>query len=170
MAYITLSQLADRPGAVELAQVATPRQYRQVDAELLDALLRGQDLAAWPADEVAIAEATKAVIEDAMANAEATINGYLARRGYSLPLATEFPIVTGWARSIARYHLHKDRISGEQNDPIVRDYRDALKFLQQVASGQFSLGADDPLTPTTSGAPIVSAPPRTFSRDTLRDF
>ena len=34
MAYITLTQLADRPGAVELAQVATPRQYRQVDAEL----------------------------------------------------------------------------------------------------------------------------------------
>ena len=39
MAYITLTQLADRPGAVELAQVATPRQYRQVDAELLDALV-----------------------------------------------------------------------------------------------------------------------------------
>ena len=170
MAYITLTQLADRPGAVELAQVATPRQHHQVDADLLDALLRGTDLSAWPSDEVVVAQSTQAVIEDALSTAEGTINGFLARRGYQLPLPNDYPIVTGWARAITRYHLHKDRLSGEQNDPIVRDYRDALKLLQLTAEGKFSLGSDDPLTPPTGGSPEFSAPPRTFSHETLKDF
>ncbi|HEJ4409489.1 TPA: DUF1320 domain-containing protein, partial [Pseudomonas aeruginosa] len=39
--YITLPELAERPGADELSQVATPQQYRVVQTELLDALLRG---------------------------------------------------------------------------------------------------------------------------------
>ncbi|AQZ95560.1 gp436 family protein [Halopseudomonas phragmitis] len=170
MPYLTLTELADRPGAEELAQVATPRRYRAVDADLLDALLRSGDVSGWPVEDVQIAELAIAVIDDAMVTAQGTIDGFLVRRGYSLPLTKRYGIVTGWARAITRYHLHKDRLSAEQTDPIVRDYRDALKFLQLVAEGKFSLGPDDPLTPTTSGAPLFKAPPRTFSHDTLKDY
>lgn len=170
MAYITLAELADRPGAEELAQVATPRRYKEVDADLFDALLRDQDVSGWPTEEVAIAELARDVINDAIGTANGAIEGFLVRRGYTLPLAKRFLVVTGWARAIARYHLHKDRLSGEQTDPIVRDYRDAMKMLQLTAEGKFSLGTDDPLTPVASGAPKVSGPPRTYNYDTLQDF
>ncbi|WP_254794013.1 phage protein Gp36 family protein [Pseudomonas aeruginosa] len=59
---------------------------------------------------------------------------------------------------------------GAEKDPIVRDYRDALKFLQLTAEGKFSLGQDDPVANSTSGAPQVVTPGRTFSLDQLKDF
>lgn|SRR3990167_2824556 len=168
--YITLAELAERPGAQELAQVATPRRLAMAKPDLLDAMLREQDLSGWPAGDIEVAAAALDVIVGAVNDAQGYIDGFLARRGYALPLAKRYGIVTGWARAITRYSLHQDRLSGEQTDPIVRDYRDALKFLQLLAEGKFSLGPEDPLTPPSSGAPEISAPPRVFSHDTLRDF
>lgn len=168
--YITLPELAERPGAEELAQVATPRRFRPVDSALLDALLRDLDVSSWPAEEIEVAELAKEAIVTSVNDADGYINGFLARRGYELPLATRYGVVTGWARAIARYQLHKDRLSSEKDDPIVRDYRDAVKFLQLVAEGKFSLGAEDPLTPPDGGAPEFSKPPRVFSDATLKDF
>ncbi len=60
--YVSLVELADRPGALELAQAATPERFRAVDAALLDALLRDQDVSSWPAEEVEVAELTKQAI------------------------------------------------------------------------------------------------------------
>ena len=168
--YVTRVELAEQPGAKELAQVATPRRLQMAKPDLLDAMLREQDLSGWTADDIEVATAALDVIVAAVNDAQGYIDGFLARRGYALPLATRFGIVTRWARAITRYSLHQDRLSGEQNDPIVRDYRDALKFLQLVAEGKFSLGQDDPLTPPSSGAPSFSKPARVFSADTLKDF
>ncbi|WP_220814088.1 gp436 family protein [Pseudomonas paralcaligenes] len=168
--YVTLPELADRPGATELAQAATPLRYPSVAPDLLDALLRGEPVGSWPAEEVQIGTETLDVIVSAINDAQAIIDGYLRRRGYPLPLATRFSIVTAWARAIARYLIHKDRLSAEATDPILRDYRDALKFLQLVADGKFSLGPDDPIAPVSGGTPEFSAPPRVFDRHTLKDF
>jgi phage gp36-like protein len=168
--YVTLAELADRPGPSELSQVATPLRVPAVDAGLLDALLRGEPVSAWAQDDVQVGLEALEVILSAVSDAGAIIDGYLRRRGYTLPLASRFGIVTGWARAIARYLLHKDRLSAEGTDPIVRDYRDALKFLQLVADGKFSLGQDDPVAPAGGGSPEVVAAPRIFSRDTLKDF
>ncbi|MDF5922515.1 DUF1320 family protein [Pseudomonas aeruginosa] len=45
------------------------------------------------------------------------------------------------ARAITRYLLHKDRLGeGAEKDPIVRDYRDALKFLQLTAEASSPWG------------------------------
>jgi phage gp36-like protein len=141
--YVTPLQLAERPGARELAQVATRERDAIVDDALMDATLRGDDRSSWPADQVAIADDALARIQDAIDEAGGIIDGYVAKR-YTLPLTRTFPVLTAWARAIARYLLHKDRHSLETDDTIVRDYRDALKSLQFVASGQFSLGANDP--------------------------
>lgn len=168
--YVTLAELADRPGASELSQVATPLRYPAVDPELLDALLRGEPVSSWPAEQVQVGMEALDVIVSATNEAQATIDGYLRRRGYSLPLATRFGIVSSWARSITRYLLHKDRLTTESNDPIVRDYRDALRFLQLVADGKFSLGQDDPVAPVGGGGPEFCTAPRVFSRDALKDF
>lgn len=168
--YITLPELADRPGPEELSQVATPQRYRPVDADLLDALLRGNPVSDWTAEEIEVGAQALDRIVSAVNDAQAYIDGFLQQRGY-LPLQQRFGLVTGWARAIARYLLHQNRLGpGEEKDPIVRDYKDAVKFLQMTAKGEFSLGAEDPVNNASSGAPQVETSGRTFSLDSLKDF
>lgn len=168
--YITLPELADRPGPEELSQAATPGRRRAVDPDLLDALLRGQPVTDWTPEEIEVGALTLDVIVSAVNDAQAYIDGFLQQRGY-LPLGQRFGIVTGWARAITRYLLHKDRLGpGEDKDPIVRDYRDAVKFLQLTAKGEFSLGAEDPVNNGSSGAPQIATSGRTFSGELLKDF
>ena len=171
MAYITPIDLAERPGARELAEVATPEHKRIVDTALMDATLRGGDRSSWPAEDQVDADAAMARIQDAVAEADALIDGFLAKRGYTLPLAPVPKLVTGWSRAIARYLLHKSRISLESNDPIVRDYRDALKLLQLTADGKFSLGADDTVATGGSSTDVrFSYPEPVFGRKQLNSF
>lgn len=145
MNYITLDDLAERPGARELAQVATKEDARAVATDLMEATLRGADRSAWSVDQVVVADDALQRIQDAVTEAESLIDGYLAKRSYPLPLSPVPKLVTGWARDIARYLLHKDRGGKEDTDPIVRNYKDALKFLGLVADGKFNLGAEDPI-------------------------
>lgn len=172
--YVTLAQLADAKLTRELAQVATPDSAPVIDDALMETSLRGGDRSAWPVDQVAIADEALTTIASAIANADSVIDGYLRNRkpvAYAVPLAPVPSIVAVWSRWIARYLLHKDRVNtAEATDPVVRDYKEALKFLQLTADGKFSLGADDPLSPPSAGAPQVCAPERVFTFDTLQDF
>lgn len=145
MPYVTLLQLAELPGALELAQVASDEHAPIIDAELMERTLRGTDRSGYDADAITQADQAKARIEQASSEADAVIDGYIGKR-YRLPLPLErIPtILTTWARAIARYKLHRGRISTESSDPIVRDYKDAIRFLEQIASGKFSLGIEDP--------------------------
>jgi phage gp36-like protein len=151
--YVTTAQLAERPGATELAQVATPEADAVVDPLLMDAVLRGNDTSAWSPAQVVVANDALARITDAINDAGGLIEGFLARRGYTLPLNPVPGVVVGWARAIVRYYLHKDRITDPKSDPIARDYQDALKLLQLTATGQFSLGANDTTTVAGVGMP-----------------
>lgn len=167
--YVTHAQLADRPGPRELAQVATAERDAIVDDELMLATLLAQDRSAWSAEEIAVADAALQRIDDAVADADGLINGYLAKRAYTLPLDPTPRIVTTWSRDISRYFLHKDRLSSEGNDPIVRGYKDALRLLEQLAIGKFSLGLDDEQVTTGVGSPEYT--PGTFTlRDALTDY
>lgn len=154
--YVTPAQLAERPGATELAQVATPDNLPVTDPKLMDAVLRGDDTSAWSPEDVAGANQAMSRIADANTDATGLIDGFLAKRGYTLPLTPVPTIVTAWARSIVRYMLHKDRITDARTDPIARDYQDALKLLQQTAIGQFSLGIGDTTTVPGIGVPQVA--------------
>ncbi|HAT1683660.1 TPA: DUF1320 domain-containing protein [Klebsiella oxytoca] len=169
MDYLTLTDLLDQPGAVELAQVTTPAGGPAVDPALLAALMRGEDISAAPDEAQAGVKAACARQESVMAEAQGLIDGYLRQRGYALPLKAIPPILKGWARAIVRYKLHAHRLSDEKTDPVVRDYRDALLLLGQVATGKFSLGLGDTLPPA-GGKPAVTGPGRTFSMDSLRDY
>lgn len=167
--YVTHEQLAERPGSRELAEVATAQHERVVAAELMEATLLGEDRSAWPPEDVAVADDALLRIDDAIADAQAAIDGFLSQRGY-LPLDPIPRIVSNWARAITRYYLHKDRLSRDDgSDPIVRDYRDALKLLQLTADGKFSLGVDDTRAPEGAGSPAVS-PGCTVFRDNLGDY
>lgn len=171
MQYITAAALAERPGARELAQVATAEHVRMVPPELMEATLRGADRSSWTADQVTVADDALRRIEEAVSQAESVIDGYLARRGYPLPLSPVPDLVTGWARDIARYLLHKDRGGKEDSDPIVRAYKDALKFLALTAEGKFSLGGNDPIATAPDLADVrFESSPSVFSRDQLKAF
>lgn len=153
--YLTLAQLSDLPGALELSQVASDRHGALVDPALLDLSLTGGDRSGYEPEQIAYADRVVARIEAVVADAGRLMDGYLARR-YTLPLAKPHSLLATWARAIARYKLHGERISGEGSDPIVRDYKDAIRFLEQVADGRFSLGVDDPVQTGAGDVQFVS--------------
>ena len=175
--YITLPELAERPGPRELAQVASTLAQPVRDEALMDATLRGADRSAWSFDDQAHADAALKRITDAVAEADALIDGFLARRGYHpLPLmlpptATGKSVLASWSRAIARYLLNKSRITGD-DDPVVRDYKDALKMLGLLVDGKFSLGGADPEAKANNGGTDVrfDSSPLTFGRQQLRAF
>lgn len=167
--YISLAELAEKPGAVELAQVATQSSQRMSNPTLLELVLRGEDTSTYPPDELELANIAVQRIGEAISDAQSLMDGYLRQRGYKLPFNRVPRLLTTWCRAITRYYLHQHRLSVEQNDPIVRDYKDALKLLQQVADGKLSLGVDDTL-PSGGGKPLITTPGRTFSMGTLKDY
>ena len=177
MPYITTTELAERPGAREIALAASSDTTPVVDYALMDATLRGQDRTAWTPEQTAAADAALQRVQDAVAEAGAVIEGYLAQRGYALPLdlpptATGKSLLTSWARSITRYLLNGQRITDESKDPVARDYRDALKMLGLAATGKLSLGGTDPAAPANAPGTDVrfDAAPPVFSRSELRAF
>lgn len=166
--YVSLIQLAERPGALELAQLASARHQPVVDAELLDLTLRGLLRSGYSPAQIAAADAALARIVEAATEASARIDGFLRQRGHPLPLSPVPPIVAGWCRDITRYLLSGDRATEEASDPVVRGYRDAMRLLEQVAAGKFSLGATDSVA---GERPITAVTPgRQFAAGTLSDF
>lgn len=172
--YATPIQLADAKLTRELAQAATPERYPTVADDLFEATLRGEDRSAFLPQDIAIADDALVHVTRALTDADGVIEGYLSLRKpqpYTLPLSPVPGIVSVWARQIARYLLNKDRLgTREDSDPVVRDYRDAIRFLELTRDGKFNLGATDPLPVPSAGAPEVCAPARTFTHDTLKDF
>ena len=169
MAYITHQQLLDRPGSRELAEVASDEAKDMVPYELMALTLSGGDRSAF--DEVQIADADEALarIDDAVADADGIIEGYLRKGGYPLPLSPVPRVVVVWCRAITRYYLHKNRRGLESDDIIARDYKDALRLLEQTAIGKLSLGADDEVIEAGVGMPQVTKGSSRI-RDALRDF
>lgn len=167
--YITLLNLAERPGLIELSQTVAQDGEIPVSSDLLSAIIHEQDTSSWATDDVAAAHATISRITESINDSEAEINGFLRQRGHKLPLTVVPRLLTDWTRIIVRYKLHRNRVSDEKSDPIVRDYKQVLGFLKMVAEGKYSLGIDDAL-PVAGGVPKQTGPVRVFDMNTLRDF
>lgn len=76
-----------------------------------------------------------AVLDRALDDASAEIDGYLARySGQSINL----PILRRYCCDMARYRLYRAAVPEE----VRNRYRDALRFLELVAKGTISLGPD----------------------------
>ena len=172
--YCTPIQLSNAKLARELAQVATPERYAIVADELMDLTLRGEDRSSFDPADVAVADEALVHIEKALTDASGVIDGYLrARRPvpYQVPVDPVPEVISVWARWIARYLLHKDRVdTREESDPIVRDYRQALRFLEQVRDGAFDPGIEEPARRPGGRPQFYTDGPRQFTRDTLKDF
>ncbi len=77
-----------------------------------------------------------AVAGAALVDAEAEINGYLARR-YVLPLEAVDPMLKTTACVIARYRLTGSESTETQ--PVRDRYRDAVRWLERVSTGDVLL-------------------------------
>lgn len=141
MTYTTLQQLTDRFGE--------------------DLLIRVTDRAA-----VATETIDTDVVDRALADTDAMIDGYLAGR-YALPMATTPPMVTDLAQVIAIYKLHVY----QPDEKIERDYEHAIKQLRDIANGMIKLpvaGVDAPGTGGT-GARVTDRE-RPMTENNLKGF
>ena len=131
-------------------------------------LTRANLEARFGATLIADLETGGAVVADAIADASAEVDTYLAGR-YTLPLASVPDAITRIASQIARYNLWRRDVGSDH--PAYVAYRDALKDLAKIADGSMNLGLS-PLgdAPTQEGGPSVSPNERVFDRSTLADY
>jgi phage gp36-like protein len=87
--------------------------------------------------DVRTGEINAAILAQALADADATINGYIGSR-YQLPLATVPQLLVVIACDIARYRLMSDR----PTDEVRQRREDAVSWLDKIAQGKYTLGLD----------------------------
>ena len=141
MAYTSQSDLIDRYGARML--------------ELLT------DRASPPAGAI-----DGAVVDAAIAGAEAVIDGYLASR-YALPLASVPALISEIAEAIAIWKLHP----AAPDPKIEADYRAAMKLLADIASGTVRLQVAGVATEETGGTGArLTDRERPLTADNMKGF
>ncbi len=113
------------------------------------------------------------VIDEAIADADGEIDGYLAKR-YRVPLAPAPKVINKFSKDIAIYNLFSRMGIEKDSDHgiYLTRYNAAIKFLTMVAEGKVSVGADadgDPASAAATGFTVKSSP-RLFSRNSMRGF
>ena len=144
---------------------------RQAPATLADYLAALHVSVVYHPHRLLDLDAALARIDEAITDTDALVDGYLALR-FALPLVLPIPkMLTVWSRAIVRYRLAKDLRDDERSNPIVRDYRDALKLLGEVRDGKLSIGITDPASAATSSADVqFQTDSKTFGRTELGAF
>lgn len=145
MTYCTKQDLIDRFGEKELTQLT---DRTNTPASVID----------------------DTVVTRALADATAFADGYIGK-AYSLPLQTVPPTLTKLTADVARYYLHAKGV--DKDSPVQRAYDQALSFFRDVSKGLVQLveeatGAVPPAA--GNGGVQVVAPPRVFSRQSLRGY
>jgi phage gp36-like protein len=131
MTYCTQADLETRFGALELQQLTDREANEEIDST---------------------------VIDKAIADADALIDGYLAGR-YTVPLAVVPANLTRLACDIARYLLYENAAT----EIVIARYEQALRYLEQVAKGQITLVSEPPAT-TTADAVVMQSDTPVFAR------
>lgn len=128
----------------------------------------GEDEVIALTDRSNVGAVDDAVLDGALVDADNEIDPYLVSR-YSLPLANVPKILSGFACDIARYRLSGAGVT--ETEEVRNRYKDAIKFLDAVASNKISLGLDAiGVAPAAPSSVQVSAPARVFNSDSLDGF
>ena len=110
------------------------------------------------------------IIDAAIADADAEIDGYLAKR-YAVPFSPVPRVLNKFSKDIARYTLFSRMGIDESTDQktYLHRYNAAVKFLTLVAEGKVSIGAgnEDPASAASTGFAVKSSP-RLFRRNQMR--
>jgi len=143
VAYVTQQNLIDRFGEKELIQLT---DRTNLPATTIDAT----------------------VVAAAIGDAEKLADSYMAKR-YALPLNPVPDVLVPVVANIARYNLHSEY--AEKDSAVTRNYKDAVAWLKDVASGIVQLEADGVASDQpASGQVQISAPDKVFSRDSLKGY
>lgn len=112
------------------------------------------------------------IIDMAIGDADAEIDGYLAKR-YKVPFDPVPRVLNKFSKDIAIYNLYS-RIGideGEAEKNYLNRYNAAVKFLTLVAEGKVNIGTgedgDDPASAAVTGFAARSNP-RLFSRNSMQ--
>jgi phage gp36-like protein len=112
------------------------------------------------------------VLNRALEDADAEVDGYLSAAGYTLPLATAPLNLRNKCCDIARYRLDRNR----PREDVRQRYEDAIAFLKDLASGRVKLpigssGGDGTLPDSANSIqPQWYTSDRVFTPDTLRGY
>ena len=121
-------------------------------------------------DPVEREELVAPIIEGAIADADAEIDGYLAKR-YAVPLSPAPKVINKFSKDIAVYNLisRAGIDEGERENNYLTRYKNAIAFLTKVAKGETDIVKEgtDPSKAAAEGFRISSSP-RLFSRATMR--
>ncbi len=113
-------------------------------------------------------------VEEAVADADAEIDGYLARR-YDVPMSPAPRVLNKFSKDIAAYNL-MSRIGIDEQDrdkTYLNRYNAAVRFLEGVAKGMISIGTGDAGGTNAQAAQNgfrIEHPERLFSRGTMRGW
>lgn len=132
MSYARIDDMVARFGEREVAQLTNRDGLDVVDADVLD---------------------------EALADANAEVHGYLATR-YRVPPDPVPRLLVRVACDVARYRLYDDAAP----DEVRRRYEDAVRLLKSVADGGVSLGADAAAPSHPQLVQVVDVSPGLFSR------
>lgn len=123
-------------------------------------------------DEAEREAKTGPIIDMAIGDADAEIDGYLAKR-YKVPFDPVPRVLNKFSKDIAIYNLYS-RIGideGEAEKNYLNRYNAAVKFLTLVAEGKVNIGTgedgDDPASAAATGFAARSNP-RLFSRNSMK--
>lgn len=107
-------------------------------------------------------------VDAAIADADATIDAYCQGR-YTIPLSPVPAKIVQVGVDIAVYNLYSRSDLGM---PDIRSERnkEAVRFLEKVAEGKISLGADTPSPANTENDVDIDYNDRIFTRDKMSGF
>ncbi len=110
------------------------------------------------------------IIDGAIGDADAEIDGYLAKR-YAVPLAPAPKVINKFSKDIAIYNLFSRIGIDESTDQktYLNRYNSAIAFLKLVAEGKVSIGgeSEDPATAAATGFTVKSNA-RLFTREQMK--
>ena len=117
-------------------------------------------------------QAITPIVEQAIADADAEIDGYLAKR-YKVPFAKTPQVINKFAKYIALYNM-VSRKGVDENDrekTYLTRFNAAIAFLTKVAEGRISIGVSENNTEDAARIGFsMSNSPRLFSRGSMKGW
>ena len=117
-------------------------------------------------------QAITPIVEQAIADADAEIDGYLAKR-YKVPFEKTPQVINKFAKDIALYNM-VSRKGVDENDrekTYLTRYNAAIAFLTKVAEGILSIGVSENNTEDAARIGFsMSNSPRLFSRGNMKGW
>lgn len=111
--------------------------------------------------------------EDAISDACAEIDGYLAKR-YKVPFTRTPQVISKFAKDIAVYNLvsRTGIDESEREKTFLNRYNAAIKFLLDVAKGIISIGIEEDMGGNSEAANgfNMQSSSRVFSRESMRGW